>query len=150
MTGFRSSIQSTAPTSVLGRLFVSLFFLVFLGITLFDYNRRLGPVSEGLRGQFGKMNSRKMKNATYTTTLPGAPDGKYVAVGIMPGGSEPDTEIHAFEMDAGRERVYWIFVAVVLAPARGEIVSGDTVTRVSSSPRRNRRTDRRADLWRAW
>lgn len=32
------------------------------------------------RGQFGKMNSRKLKNATYTTTLPGAPDGKYVVI----------------------------------------------------------------------
>ncbi len=32
------------------------------------------------RGQFGKMNSRKLKSATYTTTLPGAPDGKYVVI----------------------------------------------------------------------
>jgi ATP-binding cassette, subfamily B, bacterial len=32
-------------------------FLVLLGITIFDYNRRLGPVSEGLRGQFGTMNA---------------------------------------------------------------------------------------------
>lgn len=38
-------------------LLVPSLFLVLLGITIFDYNRRLGPVSEGLRGQFGKMNA---------------------------------------------------------------------------------------------
>ncbi len=32
-----------------------------------------------------------------------SPDGKYVAVGITPGGSETDTEIHVFETDSGRE-----------------------------------------------
>ena len=32
-------------------------FLVLLGVTIWDYNRRLGPVSEALRGQFGKMNA---------------------------------------------------------------------------------------------
>lgn len=32
------------------------------------------------RGQFGKLLSRKMKGATYSTTLPGAPDGKYVVI----------------------------------------------------------------------
>ena len=32
------------------------------------------------RGQFGKLLSRKLKSSTYTTTLPGAPDGKYVVL----------------------------------------------------------------------
>jgi len=32
-------------------------FIVLLGITLYDYNRRLGPVSIGLREQFGAMNA---------------------------------------------------------------------------------------------
>ena len=32
------------------------------------------------RGQFGKLLSRKLKDATYTTKLPGAPDGKYVVI----------------------------------------------------------------------
>ena len=35
--------------------------------------------------------------------FPVSHDGKYVAVGIMPGGSEPDTEIHVFETDSGHE-----------------------------------------------
>lgn len=32
------------------------------------------------RGPFGKMVSRKLSSARYTTTLPGAPDGKYVII----------------------------------------------------------------------
>ena len=32
------------------------------------------------RGQFGKVISRKLKSATFTTTLPGAPDGQYVVI----------------------------------------------------------------------
>jgi len=32
------------------------------------------------RGPLGKMVSRKVKSATYTTTLPSAPDGEYVVI----------------------------------------------------------------------
>jgi hypothetical protein len=32
------------------------------------------------RGPLGRMNSRKLKSATYTTSLPGAPDGQYVVI----------------------------------------------------------------------
>ena len=32
------------------------------------------------RDPFGKMQSRKLKSATYTKTLPGAPDGDYVVI----------------------------------------------------------------------
>jgi hypothetical protein len=32
------------------------------------------------RDPLGKMLSRKLKGATYTKTLPGAPDGEYVVV----------------------------------------------------------------------
>jgi hypothetical protein len=32
------------------------------------------------RAPLGKVVSRKLKSATYTTTLPGAPDGQYVVV----------------------------------------------------------------------
>jgi len=32
------------------------------------------------RDPLGKMLSRKLKSATYTTTLPGAPDGEYVVI----------------------------------------------------------------------
>jgi len=32
------------------------------------------------RAPLGKMSSRKIKSATYTTTLPGAPDGEYVVI----------------------------------------------------------------------
>lgn len=32
------------------------------------------------RGPLGKMVSRKVKSATYTTKLPGAPDGEYVVI----------------------------------------------------------------------
>ena len=32
------------------------------------------------RGPLGKQRSRKFKSATYTKTLPGAPNGKYVVV----------------------------------------------------------------------
>jgi Protein of unknown function (DUF4019) len=31
-------------------------------------------------GPLGKNTSRKLKSATYTTTLPGAPDGRYVVI----------------------------------------------------------------------
>jgi hypothetical protein len=34
----------------------------------------------GSRGQFGNLVSRKLKSATYTTNLPGAPDGDYVVI----------------------------------------------------------------------
>jgi len=33
-----------------------------------------------VRGPLGKLLSRKLKSATYTKTLPGAPDGEYVVV----------------------------------------------------------------------
>jgi len=33
-----------------------------------------------VRGPLGKVLSRKLKSATYTKTLPGAPDGEYVVV----------------------------------------------------------------------
>jgi hypothetical protein len=32
------------------------------------------------RGPLGKLVSRKVKSATYTTTLPSAPDGEYVVI----------------------------------------------------------------------
>ncbi len=34
----------------------------------------------GTRDPLGKMLSRKLKSATYTKTLPGAPDGQYVVI----------------------------------------------------------------------
>lgn len=33
-----------------------------------------------VRAMFGKVVSRKLKSATYTKTLPGAPDGNYVVI----------------------------------------------------------------------
>ncbi len=33
-----------------------------------------------VRAPLGKLESRKLKSATYTTQLPGAPDGKYVVI----------------------------------------------------------------------
>jgi len=33
-----------------------------------------------VRSPFGALKSRELKSATYTTTLPGAPDGEYVVV----------------------------------------------------------------------
>jgi len=35
---------------------------------------------EGVRRPLGAMESRKLKSALYTTTLPGAPDGQYVVI----------------------------------------------------------------------
>jgi len=35
---------------------------------------------KAVRGHLGKINSRKLKSATYKTTLPGAPDGQYVVI----------------------------------------------------------------------
>ena len=32
------------------------------------------------RGQFGRLLSRRLTSATFTTTLPGAPDGHYVVI----------------------------------------------------------------------
>lgn len=39
-----------------------------------------GKALANSRGQFGKVLSRKLKSATFTTTLPGAPDGHYVVI----------------------------------------------------------------------
>jgi prolyl oligopeptidase len=44
---------------------------------------------------------RKGKNTIQFITA--SPNNKYVAVGITPGGSEQDTEVHIFEMESGRE-----------------------------------------------
>jgi hypothetical protein len=35
---------------------------------------------QGVRDPLGKMRSRKVKSATYKTSLPGAPDGEYVVI----------------------------------------------------------------------
>jgi hypothetical protein len=35
---------------------------------------------EGVRAPLGKLSSRTVKSARYTTTLPGAPDGEYVVL----------------------------------------------------------------------
>ena len=34
----------------------------------------------GVRGPLGEVKSRKLKSATYATSLPGAPDGEYVVI----------------------------------------------------------------------
>jgi uncharacterized protein DUF4019 len=36
--------------------------------------------ANAVRTPLGKLNSRRLKSATYKTTLPGAPDGQYVVV----------------------------------------------------------------------
>ncbi len=50
------------PIAVIGGiklelLLVPLLFLVMLAVTVWDYNRRLSPVSQALREQFGTMNA---------------------------------------------------------------------------------------------
>jgi hypothetical protein len=35
---------------------------------------------KAVRAPLGKINSRKLKSATYKTSLPGAPDGQYVVI----------------------------------------------------------------------
>lgn len=35
---------------------------------------------ESVRTPLGKLNSRTLKSSTYTTSLPGVPDGKYVVI----------------------------------------------------------------------
>ncbi len=35
---------------------------------------------QGVRGPLGKLLARKLKSATYTKSLPGAPDGEYVVI----------------------------------------------------------------------
>ena len=35
---------------------------------------------KGARGPLGALKSRKLKSATFTRTLPGAPDGEYVVI----------------------------------------------------------------------
>jgi len=37
-------------------------------------------MARAAREPLGKLLSRKLKSATYTTTLPGAPDGQYVVI----------------------------------------------------------------------
>lgn len=38
------------------------------------------PAVQAVRKPLGKLVSRKLKSASYTTSLPGAPDGEYVVV----------------------------------------------------------------------
>lgn len=45
-------------------------------VTKDQWQTAIGPV----RGPLGKMLSRKLKDATFKTTLPGAPDGEYVVI----------------------------------------------------------------------
>jgi len=45
-------------------------------ITKVDWEKAL----KGVRAQLGALKSRKVKSATFTKTLPGAPDGEYVVV----------------------------------------------------------------------
>jgi prolyl oligopeptidase len=54
-------------------------------------------------------NRSKGKNAFAYIDI--SQDGKYVAVGITPGGSEDDTEIHVFDVATGRETGDVIFRA---------------------------------------
>jgi len=39
-----------------------------------------GPAVENARLKFGKFISRELASATYTTTIPGGPDGEYVII----------------------------------------------------------------------
>ena len=41
-----------------------------------DWAKMIAPV----RGPFGDVKSRELKNAQYRTALPGAPDGEYVVI----------------------------------------------------------------------
>jgi len=41
---------------------------------------RWSGMVKAARGPLGKVQSRKLKSATYTKTLPGAPDGEYVVI----------------------------------------------------------------------
>ena len=45
-------------------------------VTREKWNGMVGPVRDPL----GKVKSRKLKSASYTKTLPGAPDGEYVVI----------------------------------------------------------------------
>jgi len=45
-------------------------------VTQDQWTKMVGPVRDPL----GKVLSRKLKSATYTKTLPGAPDGEYVVI----------------------------------------------------------------------
>jgi hypothetical protein len=45
-------------------------------VTKGDWEKAVGQV----RGSIGKFVSRKLKGATYATSLPGAPDGEYVVI----------------------------------------------------------------------
>jgi ATP-binding cassette subfamily B protein len=57
-----SAMATVVPIALIGRLewkllLIPLIFIVLLGITVADYNRRLKPVSIAQREQFGKMNA---------------------------------------------------------------------------------------------
>jgi len=57
-----SAMATVVPVVLIGRLklellLVPLIFLILLAITLIDYNRRLSPVSNAIRDQFGTMNA---------------------------------------------------------------------------------------------
>ena len=47
--------------------------------------------------------SNRSKGTNGFTSIDISPDGQYVAVGITPGGSENDTEIHVFDVATGHE-----------------------------------------------
>ena len=89
---------------------------------LYFYQRFLGKLymRQGLKGEerlvtdpdkitVAASNRGKGKNALAYVDI--SQDGKYVAVGITPGGSENDTEIHVFDVATGHETGDVIFRA---------------------------------------
>ncbi len=68
---------------------------------------------EGVRSPLGKLVSRKVASRTYTESLPGAPDGKYVVVQYATSfankGTATETVTQALDGD-GRWRVSGYFI----------------------------------------
>lgn len=50
-------------------------------VTVEEWDRAM----KGVRAPLGAVGARKMKTATYATTLPGAPDGQYVVITFRTG-----------------------------------------------------------------
>ena len=48
---------------------------------------------KAIRPSFGELVSRRLQSATYTTTLPGAPDGEYVVIQYSTGFSNKTSAI---------------------------------------------------------
>ncbi len=70
------------------------------------------------RDPLGRMLSRKLKNATYATTLPGAPDGEYVVIQYQTSFEHKQAAIETVTPTLDKDGTWRIYPATTLNKER--------------------------------